>query len=93
MTELLILTRRHLTLYSKSGDVVLKSEEGIDPYNPVETHIELLDDGERVLGYRSNVFTDSDWEYFAEIEDYGPMISNYYNFQLIIGRLIWSYFN
>ncbi len=60
-----------LKFYSKDGAVVLKTEEDwvADGF---KTHTVQLEDGERVIGYKSRSLSSGDW---------------HYDFQLIIGRL------
>ncbi len=58
------------------------------------TKNEHLDDGERIIGYRSYVTTYSDWEDIADYDDEVIQMDACHNqFQLIIGRLIWSELN
>ena len=62
-----------LKFYEKDGAVVLQT--GLDwVANGFHTHTVNLDDGERVIGYKSKIYFDS---------------ATHYDLQLIIGRLVW----
>ncbi len=67
---------RGLKFYSKDGAVVLKTgfDWVADKYD--KTHTVHLADGERVIGYKSRTRNTND--------------ATHADFQLIIGRLVWT---
>ena len=59
-------------LYAKDGAVVLQTRYDWLAHRAGTTHTVHLEDGERVIGYKSRT---------------GPDVNGQYDFQLIIGRL------
>ncbi len=73
-----------LEFHSKSGWVVLKSGHDCIYGSPLVTHTEHLDDGERIIGYCSEVSPDLD----NDGEGHYFMLAAHFGLSLIIGRLI-----